>query len=109
MCLLAKHLAKHKEKIPIIIGDYGPMWVYPTSIFDCELADPRERLQKVWANDLSYIEYQFTTTNTKRAVNHRCQYFDWLYEHLLVMFGSASPIPSLPDKQITGCFEEDFI
>ncbi|XP_067149706.1 sorting nexin-9 isoform X2 [Apteryx mantelli] len=63
--LLAKQLAKPKEKIPII--------------------------------------------NTNRSVNHRYKHFDWLYERLLVKFGLAIPIPSLPDKQVTGRFEEEFI
>ncbi|KAJ7983416.1 hypothetical protein DPEC_G00378930, partial [Dallia pectoralis] len=46
---------------------------------------------------------------TNRPVNHRYKHFDWLYERLLDKFGSAVPIPSLPDKQVTGRFEEEFI
>uniref|UniRef100_A0A674GGA5 Sorting nexin n=1 Tax=Taeniopygia guttata TaxID=59729 RepID=A0A674GGA5_TAEGU len=95
--LLAKQLAKPKEKIPIIIGDYGPMWVYPTSTFDCVVADPKKGSKMYGLK--SYIEYQLTCTNTNRSVNHRYKHFDWLYERLLVKFGLAIPIPSLPDKQ----------
>ncbi|XP_053794849.1 sorting nexin-9 isoform X2 [Vidua chalybeata] len=105
--LLAKQLAKPKEKIPIIIGDYGPMWVYPTSTFDCVVADPKKGSKMYGLK--SYIEYQLTCTNTNRPVNHRYKHFDWLYERLLVKFGLAIPIPSLPDKQVTGRFEEEFI
>ncbi|XP_014400550.1 PREDICTED: sorting nexin-9 isoform X1 [Myotis brandtii] len=105
--LLTKQLAKPKEKIPIIVGDYGPMWVYPTSTFDCVVADPRKGSKMYGLK--SYIEYQLTPTNTNRSVNHRYKHFDWLYERLLVKFGSAIPIPSLPDKQVTGRFEEEFI
>ncbi|XP_074018702.1 sorting nexin-9 [Numenius arquata] len=105
--LLAKQLAKPKEKIPIIIGDYGPMWVYPTSTFDCVVADPKKGSKMYGLK--SYIEYQLTCTNTNRSVNHRYKHFDWLYERLLVKFGLAIPIPSLPDKQVTGRFEEEFI
>ncbi|XP_044527711.1 sorting nexin-9 isoform X2 [Gracilinanus agilis] len=105
--LLAKQLAKPKEKISIIVGDYGPMWVYPTSTFDCVVADPRKGSKMYGLK--SYIEYQLTATNTNRSVNHRYKHFDWLYERLLVKFGSAIPIPSLPDKQVTGRFEEEFI
>ncbi|KAJ1058416.1 hypothetical protein K5549_008333 [Capra hircus] len=97
--LLAKQLAKPKEKIPIIVGDYGPMWVYPASTFDCVVADPRKGSKMYGLK--SYIEYQLTPTNTNRSVNHRYKHFDWLYERLLVKFGSAIPIPSLPDKQVT--------
>ncbi|XP_070788733.1 sorting nexin-9 [Pituophis catenifer annectens] len=105
--LLAKQLVKPKEKIPIIIGDYGPMWVYPTSTFDCIVADPKKGSKMYGLK--SYIEYQLTCTNTNRSVNHRYKHFDWLYERLLIKFGSAIPIPSLPDKQVTGRFEEEFI
>ncbi|XP_060061249.1 sorting nexin-9 isoform X3 [Erinaceus europaeus] len=105
--LLAKQLAKPREKIPIVVGDYGPMWVYPTSTFDCVVADPKKGSKMYGLK--SYIEYQLTPTNTDRSVNHRYKHFDWLYERLLVKFGSAIPIPSLPDKQVTGRFEEEFI
>ncbi|XP_061480211.1 sorting nexin-9 isoform X2 [Rhineura floridana] len=105
--LLAKQLVKPKEKIPIIIGDYGPMWVYPTSTFDCVVADPKKGSKMYGLK--SYIEYQLTCTNTNRSVNHRYKHFDWLYERLLIKFGTAIPIPSLPDKQVTGRFEEEFI
>ncbi|NWX91265.1 SNX9 protein, partial [Nothoprocta pentlandii] len=105
--LLAKQLAKPKEKIPIIIGDYGPMWDYPSSTFDCVVADPKKGSKMYGLK--SYIEYQLTCTNTNRSVNHRYKHFDWLYERLLVKFGLAIPIPSLPDKQVTGRFEEEFI
>uniref|UniRef100_A0A452HDG5 Sorting nexin n=1 Tax=Gopherus agassizii TaxID=38772 RepID=A0A452HDG5_9SAUR len=105
--LLAKQLVKPKEKIPIIVGDYGPMWAYPTSTFDCVVADPKKGSKMYGLK--SYIEYQLTCTNTNRSVNHRYKHFDWLYERLLVKFGFAIPIPSLPDKQVTGRFEEEFI
>lgn len=105
--LLSKQTAKPKEKISIIIGDYGPMWVYPTATFDCIVADPRKGTKMYGLK--SYIEYQLTPTSTNRAVNHRYKHFDWLYERLLVKFGLAIPIPSLPDKQVTGRFEEEFI
>ncbi|NP_001120544.1 sorting nexin-9 [Xenopus tropicalis] len=105
--LMAKQIPKTKEKIPIIIGDYGPMWVYPTSTYDCIVADPRKGTKLYGLK--SYIEYQLTATNTNRSVNHRYKHFDWLYERLLVKFGLAIPIPSLPDKQVTGRFEEEFI
>nr|XP_033791605.1 LOW QUALITY PROTEIN: sorting nexin-9 [Geotrypetes seraphini] len=104
--LLSK-LPKPKEKLSVIIGDYGPMWIYPTNTFDCVVADPRKG--SIMYGLKSYIEYQLTSTSTNRSVNHRYKHFDWLYERLLVKFGSAIPIPCLPDKQVTGRFEEEFI
>ncbi|NXJ67142.1 SNX9 protein, partial [Rostratula benghalensis] len=105
--LLAKQLAKPIFFFPIIIGDYGPMWVYPTSTFDCVVADPKKGSKMYGLK--SYIEYQLTCTNTNRSVNHRYKHFDWLYERLLVKFGLAIPIFFFSDKQVTGRFEEEFI
>uniref|UniRef100_A0A8I6AME1 Sorting nexin 9 n=1 Tax=Rattus norvegicus TaxID=10116 RepID=A0A8I6AME1_RAT len=107
LCSLAAVSQNHLVLSLAQVGDYGPMWVYPTSTFDCVVADPRKGSKMYGLK--SYIEYQLTPTNTNRSVNHRYKHFDWLYERLLVKFGSAIPIPSLPDKQVTGRFEEEFI
>uniref|UniRef100_A0A3Q3J020 Sorting nexin n=1 Tax=Monopterus albus TaxID=43700 RepID=A0A3Q3J020_MONAL len=103
--LLCKQLAKSKDKLPIYMGEVGPVWSYPETQLDCVVADPKKGSKMYGLK--SYIEYQITTTN--RPVNHRYKHFDWLYERLLDKFGSAIPIPSLPDKQVTGRFEEEFI
>uniref|UniRef100_A0A8C7DU77 Sorting nexin 9a n=1 Tax=Oncorhynchus kisutch TaxID=8019 RepID=A0A8C7DU77_ONCKI len=88
-------------------GHVGPVWLYPQSPLDCVVADPKKGSKMYGLK--SYIEYQVTPNTTNRPVNHRYKHFDWLYERLLEKFGSAIPIPSLPDKQVTGRFEEEFI
>uniref|UniRef100_A0A8D0AV75 Sorting nexin n=1 Tax=Sander lucioperca TaxID=283035 RepID=A0A8D0AV75_SANLU len=105
--LLCKQIAKGKEKLPIYIGEVGPVWSYPETQLDCVVADPKKGSKMYGLK--SYIEYQITPNTTNRPVNHRYKHFDWLYERLLDKFGSAIPIPSLPDKQVTGRFEEEFI
>jgi len=55
---------------------------------------------------LSKFRPVFLLQNTNRSVNHRYKHFDWLYERLLVKFGLAIPIPSLPDKQVTGNYSQ---
>ncbi|XP_039604985.1 sorting nexin-9-like isoform X1 [Polypterus senegalus] len=105
--LLAKQLTKPKEKITIYVGEVGPLWSYPESQLDCIVADPKKGSKMYGLK--SYIEYQVTPSTTNRPVNHRYKHFDWLYERLLDKYGSAVPIPSLPDKQVTGRFEEEFI
>lgn len=105
--LLSKQTLKTDEKIPIYKGEVGPVWEYPSSSLSCVVADPRKG-SKLYGLK-SYIEYQVTPNHTNRSVNHRYKHFDWLYERLLNKFGSAIPIPSLPDKQVTGRFEEEFI
>ncbi|XP_067358032.1 sorting nexin-9-like isoform X2 [Channa argus] len=105
--LLAKPPANSRDRLPVYMGEVGPVWLYPTSPLDCVIADPRKE-SKLYGLK-SFIEYQIIPTTTNRPVNHRYKHFDWLYERLLEKFGSALPIPSLPDKQVTGRFEEDFI
>ncbi|XP_067900878.1 sorting nexin-9b isoform X2 [Heterodontus francisci] len=105
--LLSKQPLKTTEKIIIHKGEIGPVWEYPTSSLSCVVADPKKG-SKLYGLK-SYIEYQVTPNNTNRSVNSQIQAFDWLYERLLIKFGSAIPIPSLPDKQVTGRFEEEFI
>ncbi|XP_077949321.1 sorting nexin-9b isoform X3 [Gasterosteus aculeatus] len=105
--LLCKQPAKGKEKLTIYMGEVGPVWSYPETQLDCVVADPKKG-SKLYGLK-SYIEYQITPNTTNRPVNHRYKHFDWLYERLLDKFGSAIPIPSLPDKQVTGRFEEEFI
>uniref|UniRef100_A0A096MBJ4 Sorting nexin n=1 Tax=Poecilia formosa TaxID=48698 RepID=A0A096MBJ4_POEFO len=108
--LLCKQIAKGKDKLSIYaqVGEVGPVWSYPETQIDCIVADPKKGSKMYGLK--SYIEYQITPNTTNRPVNHRYKHFDWLYERLLDKFGSAIPIPSLPDKQVTeGRFEEEFI
>ncbi|XP_023281875.1 sorting nexin-9-like [Seriola lalandi dorsalis] len=105
--LLAKPPADSRDRLPVYMGEVGPVWLYPASSLDCVIADPKKE-SKLYGLK-SYIEYQLTPSTTNRPVNHRYKHFDWLYERLLEKFGSALPIPPLPDKQVTGRFEEDFI
>uniref|UniRef100_A0A4W5NP28 Sorting nexin 9 n=1 Tax=Hucho hucho TaxID=62062 RepID=A0A4W5NP28_9TELE len=92
---------------PSQMGEVGPVWSYPEAQLDCVVADPKKGTKMYGLK--SYIEYQVIPNTTNRPVNHRYKHFDWLYERLLDKFGSAIPIPSLPDKQVTGRFEEEFI
>ncbi|XP_056444465.1 sorting nexin-9-like [Gadus chalcogrammus] len=95
------------DLLPIYMGEVGPVWLYPQSPLDCEVTDPKKGSKMYGLK--SYIEYQVIPTSTQRPVNHRYKHFDWLYERLLEKFGSAIAIPGLPDKQVTGRFEEQFI
>uniref|UniRef100_A0A3P9DJ09 PX domain-containing protein n=1 Tax=Maylandia zebra TaxID=106582 RepID=A0A3P9DJ09_9CICH len=65
-------------------------------------------LQYHW---VSISDFSLFLQTTNSPVNHRYKHFDWLYERLLEKFGSILPIPSLPDKQVTGepSFDDDFI
>ncbi|XP_068586399.1 sorting nexin-9-like isoform X2 [Cebidichthys violaceus] len=105
--LLAKPPANTRDLLPVYVGEVGPVWFYPSTPLDCLIADPKKE-SKLYGLK-SFIEYQISPTTTNRPVNHRYKHFDWLYERLLEKFGSVLPIPSLPDKQVTGRFQVDFI
>ncbi|KAL4623904.1 sorting nexin-9-like [Arapaima gigas] len=105
--LLAKLPPKGKDKISVYMGEVGPVWLYPEVAMECIVADPKKGSKMYGLK--SYIEYQVTPSTTNKAVNHRYKHFDWLYERLLEKYGSAIPIPPLPDKQVTGRFDEEFI
>ncbi|XP_014268979.2 sorting nexin-9 isoform X3 [Maylandia zebra] len=105
--MLARPPADSRERLPVYMGEVGPVWLYPTSPLDCVIADPKKESKMYGLK--SFIEYQITPNTTNSPVNHRYKHFDWLYERLLEKFGSILPIPSLPDKQVTGRFDDDFI
>ncbi|CAG2171982.1 unnamed protein product [Oppiella nova] len=56
----------------------------------------------------SYIAYQLTPDSTHIQVSRRYKHFDWLHERLQDKF-TTIPIPALPDKQISGRYQEEFI
>lgn len=56
----------------------------------------------------SFIAYQLTPTITNIQVSRRYKHFDWLYERLQDKY-TTIPIPALPDKQISGRYQEEFI
>ena len=57
----------------------------------------------------SYIQYPVTPTFSGIMVSRRYKHFDWLHERLSGKFGAVIAIPPLPDKQMTGRFEEELI
>lgn len=56
----------------------------------------------------SFIAYQLTPSFNNIAVSRRYKHFDWLHERLVDKF-CLIPIPPLPDKQISGRYEEQFV
>lgn len=56
----------------------------------------------------SFIAYQLTPSFNNIQVSRRYKHFDWLHERLTEKF-SLVAVPPLPDKQISGRYEEHFI
>lgn len=56
----------------------------------------------------SFIAYQLTPSFSNVEVSRRYKHFDWLHNRLTEKFNVIA-IPPLPDKQISGRYEDQFI
>ncbi|CAH1174132.1 unnamed protein product [Phaedon cochleariae] len=56
----------------------------------------------------SFIAYQLTPSFSNVEVSRRYKHFDWLHDRLTAKFNVVA-IPPLPDKQVSGRYEELFI
>lgn len=56
----------------------------------------------------SFISYQLTPSFSNVEVSRRYKHFDWLHDRLTEKFNVIA-IPPLPDKQVSGRYEEQFI
>ncbi|XP_050298726.1 sorting nexin lst-4 [Anthonomus grandis grandis] len=56
----------------------------------------------------SFIAYQLIPSFTNIEVSRRYKHFDWLHDRLSEKFNLIA-IPPLPDKQVSGRYEESFI
>lgn len=56
----------------------------------------------------TYISYDVTPSTSNIGVRRRYKHFDWLMQRLSEKF-LLTPLPPLPEKQIAGRFQEDFV
>ncbi|XP_055343417.1 sorting nexin-33-like isoform X2 [Paramacrobiotus metropolitanus] len=105
-------LGKLKASVPdgsvVSITDtqWGPTWGTNGRPYTCEVFSPKKESKLKGLK--SYIAYQLTPSYTNVQVARRYKHFDWLHERLTEKF-VLIPIPPLPDKQVTGRYEDDFI
>lgn len=81
-------------------------WATNDHPYGCSLASPKKESKLKGLK--SYIAYQLTPSFNSIQVSRRYKHFDWLHERLVEKFISI-PVPPLPDKQVTGRYQEDFI
>lgn len=81
-------------------------WLDNQHPYTCQLASPKKETKLKGLK--SYIAYQLTPSFNSIQVSRRYKHFDWLQARLEEKF-IAIPIPPLPDKQISGRYQEDFI
>ncbi|KAG7207117.1 hypothetical protein KM043_000992 [Ampulex compressa] len=95
------------EKIFIEENDGGRCaWVPTGEAYSCVVTSPKKESKLKGLK--SFIVYQLTPTFNNIQVSRRYKHFDWLHERLEEKYCFV-PIPPLPDKQISGRYEEQFI
>ncbi|KAL8573103.1 hypothetical protein ACOMHN_027363 [Nucella lapillus] len=94
------------DQIKIIETADGPVWYNQDSPYTCVVASPKKGSKMKGLK--SYIAYQLTPTFSNIQVSRRYKHFDWLHKQMELKF-SCVPIAPLPDKQVTGRYEEDFV
>ncbi|XP_013380502.1 sorting nexin lst-4 isoform X2 [Lingula anatina] len=94
------------EMVKIIETSEGFMWEPNPHPFTCNVASPKK--ESKFKGMKSFIAYQITPTFSGIQVSRRYKQFDWLHKRLEIKF-PCIVVPPLPDKQVTGRFEEEFI
>jgi len=97
-----------KEAVSITESSPGHFqWENQAQTFSCSIGAPKKGSK--FGGMKSFIAYQVTPSFSNIQVSRRYKHFDWLYERLTGKFGAIIAIPPLPDKQVTGRFEEELI
>ncbi|XP_043282624.1 sorting nexin lst-4 [Venturia canescens] len=94
------------EKVFIEEEDGRCAWVPTGESYKCIITSPKKESKLKGLK--SFIVYQLTPTFNNIQVSRRYKHFDWLHERLEEKFCFLT-IPPLPDKQISGRYEEQFI
>lgn len=94
------------ERTFIINTESGYFWKQIRDPYSVRVASPKKETK--FKGMKSFIAYQLTPSFNNIAVSRRYKHFDWLHERLVDKF-CLIPIPPLPDKQISGRYEDEFI
>lgn len=81
-------------------------WQPNTQPYTVRVASPKKETK--FKGMKSFIAYQLTPSFNNISVSRRYKHFDWLHERLVDKF-CLIPIPPLPDKQISGRYEDQFV
>lgn len=94
------------EKVRIIQEEDGFIWSPIAHPYTVTVASPKK--ESKFKGIKSFIAYQLTPSFNNIQVSRRYKHFDWLHERLQEKF-TLIPIPPLPDKQISGRYDEQLI
>ncbi|KAH8379536.1 hypothetical protein KR009_005497 [Drosophila setifemur] len=106
-------LSNTSEKIPECemayitqVEDSIYQWTQNHSPYSVIVASPKK--ESKFKGMKTFIAYQLTPSFNNISVSRRYKHFDWLHERLVDKF-CLIPVPPLPDKQISGRYEEQFV
>lgn len=94
------------EKVYIVQEEDRYEWWPITQPYTVTVASPKK--ESKFKGIKSFIAYQLTPSFNNIQVSRRYKHFDWLHERLQEKF-TLIPIPPLPDKQISGRYDEQLI
>ncbi|XP_078676058.1 sorting nexin-33-like [Branchiostoma floridae x Branchiostoma belcheri] len=101
-----KSAGSTKNRVVVTEIQEGWSWGPNPAPYKVSVADPTKESKLKGLK--SFITYQLTPDNTNQTVSRRYKHFDWLYERLIEKFTTIA-VPPLPEKQVTGRYEADFV
>jgi sorting nexin-9/18/33 len=102
----SKMASEPGERHEVIIKDGRIIWAPPAQKYSCLVDKPKKESKLKGLK--SFIAYSVTSSLTNIQVSRRYKHFDWLHEQLSNKY-LLIPIPPLPEKQVSGRYEEDLI
>jgi sorting nexin-9/18/33 len=95
------------EQVSIYLNDQGMYYWKPLDgRYSVTVTSPK--MESKFKGIKKFIAYQLESNFSPEPVSRRYKNFDWLHERLIEKY-CLIPIPPLPDKQISGRYEEQFI
>lgn len=94
------------ERVQVLVVEQGIVWKPMRDTYTVSVDSPKK--EKKFNGLKSFIAYQLTPSINNIPVARRYKHFDWLHERLVEKF-CLIPIPPLPDKQISGRYDEEFV
>ncbi|XP_013106924.2 sorting nexin-18 [Stomoxys calcitrans] len=81
-------------------------WKSSDQFYSVVVASPKKETK--FKGMKSFVAYQLTPSFNNVSVSRRFKHFVWLHQRLLEKF-VLIPIPPLPDKQVSGRYEDQFV
>ncbi|KAK0399146.1 hypothetical protein QR680_002919 [Steinernema hermaphroditum] len=94
------------ERHEIVDTSTGVEWTPIQQYYSCTVDNPKKESKLKGLK--SFIAYSVTSSLNGIQVSRRYKHFDWLHEQLSQKY-ILIPIPPLPEKQVSGRYEEELI